>query len=103
MQLTIDRFRPYLTALEHASGSIIGHPRHRAYFNVLRRTPKPHVPDAGVRLTRLTNAFSKKLCNLKSALALPFVHYNFVRVYSTLKVAPAVVAGLERHTWNLSQ
>jgi len=55
------------------------------------------------RLTRLTNAFSKKLCNLKSALALPFVHYNFVRVYSTLKVAPAVVAGLERHTWNLSQ
>ena len=82
VQLTIDRFRPYLTALERQNLTF----RMQVW-----------------RLTRLTNAFSKKLCNLKSALALPFVHYNFVRVYSTLKVAPAVVAGLERHTWNLSQ
>lgn len=37
------------------------------------------------------------------ASALPFAHYNFVRVYSILKVAPAVAAGLERYTWNLSQ
>ncbi len=55
------------------------------------------------RFTRLTNAFSKKLCTLKSALALHFAHYNFVRVHSTVKVAPTVVAGLERFTWNLSQ
>lgn len=82
VQLTIDRFRPYLTALERQNLTF----RMQVW-----------------RLTRLTNAFSKKLCNIKSALALPFVHYNFVRVYSTLKVAPAVVAGLERHTWNLSQ
>ena len=82
VQLTIDRFRPYLTALERQNLTF----RMQVW-----------------RLTRLTNAFSKKLCNLKSALALPFVHYNFVRVYSTLKVAPAVVVGLERHTWNLSQ
>lgn len=54
------------------------------------------------RFTRLTNAFSKKLCNLKSALALHFAHYNFVRVHRTLGVAPAVAAGLERYTWNLS-
>jgi len=82
VQLTIDRFRPYLTALERQNLTF----RMQVW-----------------RLTRLTNAFSKKLCNLKSALALPFVHYNFVRVYPTLKVAPAVVAGLERHTWNLSR
>jgi hypothetical protein len=51
----------------------------------------------------LTNAFSKKLCNLKAALALHFAHYNFVRVHSTLRVAPAVAAGLETYTWNLPQ
>lgn len=55
------------------------------------------------RLTRLTNAFSKKLCNLKSALALHFAYYNFVRVHSTLRVAPAVAAGLETYTWSLGK
>ena len=55
------------------------------------------------RFTRLTNAFSKKLCNLKSALALHFAHYNFVRVHRTLRVAPAVAAGLEDHTWDLRE
>src|SRR5437588_9928540 len=54
------------------------------------------------RFTRLTNAFSKKLYNLKTALALHFAHYNFVRVHSTLRVAPAVMAGLERYTWSVS-
>lgn len=54
------------------------------------------------RFTRLTNAYSKKLPNLKAALALHFAHYNFVRVHSTLKVAPAVMAGLERYTWSTS-
>ncbi len=51
------------------------------------------------RFTSLTNALSKKLRNLNSALALHFAHYNFVRVHRTLGVAPAVAAGLERHTW----
>lgn len=55
------------------------------------------------RLTRLTNAFSKKLCNLKSALALHFAYYNFVRVHSTLRVAPAVAAGLVTYTWNMGE
>lgn len=55
------------------------------------------------RFTRLTNAFSKKLCNLKSALALHFAHYNFVRVHRTLGVAPAVAAGLETYTWSLQE
>lgn len=55
------------------------------------------------RFTRLTNAFSKKLCNLKAALALHFAHYNFVRVHSTLRVAPAVAAGLERYTWSWAE
>ncbi|MGO9209090.1 MAG: IS1 family transposase [Terracidiphilus sp.] len=54
------------------------------------------------RFTRLTNAFSKKLTNLKAACALHFAHYNFVRVHSSLRVTPAMAAGLTDHVWPLS-
>lgn len=53
------------------------------------------------RLTRLTNAFSKKLENLKAAYALHFAHYNFVRVHQTLRVTPAIEAGLTDHVWTV--
>ena len=46
------------------------------------------------RFTRLTNAFSKKLENHISALALYFVYYNFCRVHQTLRVTPAMEAGI---------
>jgi hypothetical protein len=55
------------------------------------------------RLTRLTNAFSKKVDNLKAALALHFAWYNFVRVHKTLKVTPAMEAGLTNHVWTLEE
>jgi IS1 family transposase len=51
------------------------------------------------RFTRLTNAFSKKLVNLKAALALHFSHYNFMRVHRTLRVTPAMEAGITDHIW----
>ena len=51
------------------------------------------------RFTRLTNAFSKKLANLKAALALHFAHYNFMRVHRTLRVTPAMEAGMTGHVW----
>lgn len=47
------------------------------------------------RMTRLTNGFSKKLENLKAAVALHYAHYNFVRVHSTIKTTPAVAAGVQ--------
>ncbi|MGD0231109.1 MAG: IS1 family transposase, partial [Syntrophorhabdales bacterium] len=53
------------------------------------------------RLTRLTNAFSKKLENLKAAVALQFAHYNFVRVHQTLRVTLAMAAGLTDHLWSV--
>lgn len=51
------------------------------------------------RFTRLTNAFSKKLENLKAALALHFFHYNFMRIHQTLRITPAMEAGLTRKLW----
>jgi hypothetical protein len=55
------------------------------------------------RFTRLTNAFSKKLENLKAACALHFAHYNFCRVHSSLRVTPAMAAGLTTEVWPLSR
>jgi IS1 family transposase len=54
------------------------------------------------RFTRLTNAFSKKLTNLKAACALHFAHYNFCRVHSSLRVTPAMAAGLTTEVWPLT-
>ncbi len=55
------------------------------------------------RFTRLTNAFSKKLENLKAALALHFAHYNFARVHRTLRVTPAMAAGITDHIWTWNE
>ncbi len=53
------------------------------------------------RFTRLTNAFSKKLENLKAALALHFAYYNFCRIHKTLRVTPAMAAGITHRVWDL--
>jgi IS1 family transposase len=53
------------------------------------------------RMTRLTNAFSKKLANHAHAMALHFLYYNFVRVHQTLKVTPAMAAGITKRLWEM--
>ena len=53
------------------------------------------------RYTRLTNAFSKKLANLEAANALHYMHYNFVRRHQTLRITPAMAAGVDRRLWSL--
>ena len=55
------------------------------------------------RFTRLTNAFSKSVENLKAAVALHFAHYNFVRVHSTLRVTPAMAAGVGGRLWSMGE
>jgi hypothetical protein len=55
------------------------------------------------RFTRLTNGFSKKLENHGHMVALYFMHYNFCRVHKTLRVTPAMEAGLTDHVWSLGE
>ncbi|MGB6547156.1 MAG: IS1 family transposase [Candidatus Acidiferrales bacterium] len=55
------------------------------------------------RFTRLTNAFSKKVENHQHALALYFMYYNFCRVHQTLRVTPAMEAGVSDHVWEIRE
>ncbi len=55
------------------------------------------------RFTRLTNAFSKKVENLEHNVALHFMHYNFCRIHSSLRVTPAMEAGIADHVWSLEE
>jgi IS1 family transposase len=55
------------------------------------------------RFTRLTNAFSKKVENLEHAVALHYMHYNFCRIHQTLRVTPAMEAGVANHVWELDE
>jgi IS1 family transposase len=55
------------------------------------------------RFTRLTNGFSKKVENHEHAVALHFMHYNFCRIHQTLRVTPAMEAGLTDHVWSLEE
>ena len=55
------------------------------------------------RFIRLTNAFSKKIENLNHAVALHFMHYNFCRMHQTLRVTPAMEAGVTDHVWGIEE
>jgi len=54
------------------------------------------------RFTRLTNAFSKKIENHAAAIALHFAYYNFCRIHKTLRVNPAMAAGVTDRLWEVS-
>jgi hypothetical protein len=53
------------------------------------------------RMTRLTNAFSKKMANHAHAMALHFLYYNFVRIHKTLRTTPAMAAGVTQRLWEI--
>lgn len=66
------------------------------------------LPDAALalkmrRFTRLTNAFSKKVENLESAIALHFMHYNFCRIHQSLRVTPAMEAKVTDHVREIEE
>jgi hypothetical protein len=55
------------------------------------------------RFTRLTNGFSKKIANHAAAIALYFMYYNYARVHQTLRITPAMAAGLSNHVWDIEE
>jgi IS1 family transposase len=68
-----------------------------SYIERLNGTTRLHMR----RLTRLTYAFSKKLENFEAAVALHFAYYNFVKRHITLRMTPAMTAGIERDFWTV--
>jgi len=55
------------------------------------------------RLTRLTNAFSKKVENFEAAVAMNFAYYNFVRTHNAIRMTPAQAAGVENSAWTVAE
>lgn len=71
-----------------------------------QQEPEPYTSRVAMhlrRFTRLTNGFSKKLANLKAAVAVFVAWYNFCRVHQTLRVTPAMEAGLTDHVWTVRE
>jgi IS1 family transposase len=69
-----------------------------SYIERANGTTRQHMK----RLARLTYAFSKKLENFEAAVALHFAYYNLVRTHGTLKMTPAMAAGVERSFWSVA-
>jgi IS1 family transposase len=80
---------------------VVGHPNmdlvSTSYVERLNATTRLHMR----RLTRLTHAFSKKLENFEAAVALHFAYYNLVRTHGSLKMTPAMAAGVEKSFWTV--
>jgi IS1 family transposase len=55
------------------------------------------------RFTRLTNAFSKKLENHIASIAIHYMHYNYCRIHQTLRITPAMAAGISNHVWSIQE
>jgi IS1 family transposase len=55
------------------------------------------------RFTRLTNAFSKKIENHIAAIAIHYMHYNFCRIHQSLRITPAMAAGVSDHVWEIEE
>lgn len=96
----------------YSPGTCIGCQKTEAYgWPDLDRATTSHIERQNLtvrmsmrRMTRLTNAFSKKWLNLKYAYALQFAHYNFCRPHGSLsKSTPAMVSGIANHVWTIQE
>ncbi len=92
--------QPYVVSVKRRS--VIGNPSEdsitTAHVEKMNHTLRMH----NRRLTRLTNAFSKKIENFRAALGLSFAYYNFVKVHGALRVTPAMAAGVTNTLWTIT-
>lgn len=80
---------------------VLGAPMHACTSHVERQNLTMRMSMR--RFTRLTNAFSKKVENLAAAVALHFAYYNFVRIHRSLRITPAMAAGVTDRVWDLRE
>lgn len=99
--VTIRRPKKYATALLSEATRIQGNPDIRHVSTSFAERQNLTMRMSMRRFTRLTNAFSKKIANLEAAVALHFMHYNFCRIHQTLRVTPAMEAGVTRRLWSV--
>jgi IS1 family transposase len=110
-QITTDAHKPTELEMRHSPKTYIdcdmktvsGVPD-PAYVNASFVEPKNLTMKMSMRrFTRLTSGFSKKIGNHSLAVALYFAYYNFCRVHQTLRVTPAMEAGLTDHVWSIEE
>jgi IS1 family transposase len=82
--------------------SIQGHPDLKHVSTSYAERNNLNVRMHSRRMTRLTNAFSKKMENHAHAMALHFMYYNFVRIHQTLRTTPAMAAGITKKLWEMT-
>lgn len=84
-------------------GTVCGNPKDAdvstSYVERANLTMRMHMR----RFTRLTNGFSKKLENHMHAVSLHFMFYNFCKIHKTLRVTPAMEAGIDDHVWSMEE
>jgi IS1 family transposase len=129
-QISTDGLRSYIWGVEQAFGSevdygmlIKSYAERDGFLELVDARPRPiaghpaleHISTSYAernnlncrtflrRLTRLTNAFSKRVENLVAALWLYFCHYNFVRIHGSLRTTPAMAAGVTDHLWTIEE
>lgn len=127
VQLTTDGHKPYLNAVNAAFVGEVDYARlvkvygNNGEFVAATKNPvvgSPNEADISTsyvernnltmrmhmrRFTRLTNAFSKKVENHMHAISLHFMYYNFAKIHKTLRVTPAMQAGVTDHVWSLEE
>ena len=107
IQLTSDGVSVYLQAVERTfRGEVDCAQLLKIYGDTSTSYIEPANPTMRMgirRFTRLTNGFSKKIENHSAAVAIHLMHYNFSRIHKTLRVAPAMAAGVSDHLWSLEE
>ena len=104
-KLDVDGERKYSPpeVVETTTKVIIGDPDPRRICTSIVERGNLSIRTSVRRLTRLTNAFSKKWDNLRAMLALYFAYYNFCRVHSSIRCTPAMESDLTGHIWTLKE
>lgn len=75
--------------------------KHISTSHIERQNPTMHMSMR--RFTRLRNGFSKKIEQHEAAIAIHYMNYNFARIHQSLRVTPAMEAGVSDHVWNLEE